>query len=105
MLAGKLNKRIKLQRPVADRDGVGGSVPRFTTYATVWAGIKPMTGKEAEQARQVVATVTHKITIRFHPLVEASHRVEFKGRPFDINAVLNIDERKQQLQLLCTEAA
>ena len=103
MMAGRLRKRVQLQTATEVDDSMGQLIPTAVTVATLWAGIEPLQGKEAEQAKQIVAEASHKITLRYRSGVTAKHWLLYGVRKFHIAAVLNRDERNHELTLLCTE--
>ena len=102
--AGKLRQRIDIVKPNLTQDPAGGTqVDDDSIFATVWASIEAFTGVERYAGQQLVAEVTHKITIRWMDGVKASMNVWYEGRQFQIQAVLNPDERHHMLVLMCLE--
>lgn len=102
--AGELNRRIDIVKPNLTQDPAGGTqVDDNSIFATVWASIEALDGTERYAGQQLVAEVTHKITIRWLPGVKASMNVWFEDRQFQIKAVLNPDEGRVKLILLCLE--
>ena len=75
-----------------------------TTLATVWANIRPLTGRELFTAQQRAAEVTHFITMR-HPglTVTPEMKLTYGSRTFDILSVLNLEEMNVTLQILAKE--
>jgi SPP1 family predicted phage head-tail adaptor len=69
----------------------------------VWAGIKPLKGLEYWNQRQSQSEVTHEIEVRYRSDVTAQERIVYGLRTFDIDAVINVDERKKRLLLMCVE--
>lgn len=68
MDAGKLRELITIQQKTASGTGDRGQpLYTWTTFAQVYAEIEPLppTGKKMEIARQLVATATHQISIRY----------------------------------------
>lgn len=94
---------MALQSSTPTRNGFGEAVDVWSTYATVWAEITPMSGREYVLAKQRDADLTTRIRIRHRSDVLARHRVLFGARVFDIDAVLNVGERQRELQLMCRE--
>ena len=83
---------------------MGGTKPDdASVYATVWASVEALSGRQLEAAQQKVAEVTHKITIRFCPGVVSSMNVWFDQRQFQILYVEDPDETKKKQNLLCLE--
>lgn len=106
MEAGRLNKRVKLQQPVKNQDDYGEMEVSYSTYATVWASIEPLQGRELEHAHQISAETNHRVTIRYgiYPAdVASEHRVIYGERTFEITSVINPGERNEKLILMCKE--
>jgi SPP1 family predicted phage head-tail adaptor len=108
--AGKLRWQVQILQPTVEQDSSGGVDPLATsTFATVWAAIEALTGRELYAAQQRVSEITHKITIRYMPGVLSLMSVLFddpgRGLPrvFLIADVLNPDETPHLLYLYCVE--
>lgn len=103
MNTGKLRHRATIQQLVSTDDGAGGSIETWQNVATVWAAIEPLRGNERYTAQQVQSTLTHKVTIRYREGIKPQMRLTYKGRIFDIESVIDIEERHRWLELLCSE--
>lgn len=103
MQAGKLRHRITLQAASTAKDGYGEDIQTFGTLATVWASIEPLRGRELLLAQQISAEITFRIRIRYNASLAAEDRVIFGSRTFEIIAVLNKDERDEQIELMAKE--
>lgn len=106
MRIGRLGHRIQIQEnQYAASDAHGNPVPTWTTIATVWADVMPLSGRELLLAQQVNATTTHSVRIRYLSTVRPDQRIVHQGRYFDINGIAN-DRESDRMQLLqCTENA
>lgn len=102
-MIGKLRHRVTLQELVKTDDGYGGIVETWQDVATVWAAIKPLRGNERYTAQQVQSELSHKITIRYQAGIKPQMKLLYKGRTFEIESVIDIEERHQWLELLCSE--
>ena len=100
---GQLRHRLELHSASSAQNDFGESIDTWSSYTTVWGKVAPMKGEELFHAQQTNATVTHKILIRYNSNVIAEHRVIFGSRTFEINAVLDPEERNEMLFLHCTE--
>jgi SPP1 family predicted phage head-tail adaptor len=98
----------------SEQDGFGGPVTSDATpFATVWASIEAVSGKELYSAQQMTAQVTHLVTIRWVPGVKSKMDVWFTDligspaapltRQFQILDVQNPDEKQHVLLLYCIE--
>jgi SPP1 family predicted phage head-tail adaptor len=112
MNAGKLNRRITLQQRSPAQDASGQQATTWTDLFTVWAGIEPLTARELLAGQAVNTEVSHKVTVRYRtelalPVPAAALRASYASaagtRIFGIVGVLNIDERRAQIDLLASE--
>ena len=106
MKAGKLRHRVTIQKLDESQDGTGGirkGSSDWSDFATRWAAIEPLQGRELFIAQQVSAEVNIRLRLRYLKNVTPRMRVLFDGREFDIKSVLNPGERNRELELLCKE--
>lgn len=101
--SGELKQQIIIQIRTRVPDDKGGTVETWTTHATVWAGLKPSTGNEFLLNDQVQSRVTTEITIRYRKKVTTAMRVNYGGRIYDIEAVIDPKEKHEKLLLMCRE--
>lgn len=80
MRAGRLNRRIVLQRPTLTQDGAGQAVRGWTDVATVWAALEPARGRRTFDAQKVTADCDVVIRIRFRADVDATWRIQQTDR-------------------------
>jgi SPP1 family predicted phage head-tail adaptor len=82
--AGKLRHRVQLQQFVAQTDTSGnvlqddqtGEVTKaWTTLATVWAAIEPLSAREFIQSAATQSEITARITIRYRAGLTADMRL------------------------------
>jgi len=103
MQAGKLRHRVELHSATAAQDAYGESIDTFASFATVWASVEPLQGRELEHAQQISAETNHKVTIRYNSTVTEAHRVIFGSRTLEITAIINPQERNEYQDLFCKE--
>ena len=75
MQAGKLDRRITLQRPSTTRGELGGQITTWAAVATVWANIRDLTGRETFAAQAAGSHVSQVISIRHRTDIDATCRV------------------------------
>ena len=103
--AGNLVDRIVIEQATEARNSVGEVTLSWSTFATVWADVQALSGREAERYGQIVGFTGHKVTIRQLPGVKVSMRIIYKStRTLEIGAI-NEYERGWYLELICTEKA
>ena len=103
--AGNLVDRIVIEQATETRNSVGEVTLSWSTFATVWADVQALSGREAERYGQIVGFTGHKVTIRQLTGVKVSMRIIYEStRTLEIGA-LNEYERGWYLELICTEKA
>jgi SPP1 family predicted phage head-tail adaptor len=102
--AGKLRHRIQIVKPDGVQDTMGG-VPQneMSIIANVWADIQTLTGRDMLVSDQFMSEVNIQVTIRWRNDVDASCRIWFNGKTFQVTAVMNPDQRTKMLVLNCVE--
>jgi SPP1 family predicted phage head-tail adaptor len=101
--AGLLDKRITIQAPTVSRNALGEPTVAWNAFATVWAGVEPVQGREFWAQQQVQSDVTVRIRMRYLPGVTTAMRVAYGSRVLDIRSVIDPRERHTELQLMCSE--
>lgn len=103
MRSGPLRHRITIEQATESRDSSGGVISTWGTYATVWASVSPLIGREYIAAKTVSASVTHKIRMRYLAGMTPKMRIAWDSRLFDIESILDVDERHAELVIMATE--
>lgn len=103
-----LRHRLTIQTAIDKDSSFGGNAEKvWTDTVTVNGSVRPMLGKEAEHAQLMAAETSHTIVIRYPDpatiVVDAKNRILFGARIFDVEYVLDKDERNRELKLLCFE--
>lgn len=104
MEIGRLRHRITLMRQINEINDFGATITKWKSITTVWAEVKPLSGREYFSAQQVQSEITTQIWLRHLDGIKPSMRVKFGKRSLEIVAVLNTQERNVSLQLMCKEA-
>jgi SPP1 family predicted phage head-tail adaptor len=102
----ELRHRISVETKNVAATGTRGTPKRtWPPGIPCWAKIETLAGDKLVLARQLAATATHKVTIRYQPLTAKGNRFNWQGRIFNINWQNNVEERNVKLEVLCTEEA
>lgn len=96
MEAGKLDRRISIERATETTDAVGGVVLNWSSIATVWAGMRPKFGDEKFAVSETAAVADTIFTIRDWPIVLPTDRVIYKDRVYSIRRVDEIGRNEGQ---------
>ena len=109
MRAGQLRRRVTIQSRATTVDAVGQISQTWTTVLSgVPAHIEPLSGRELIAAAAVQSAITHRVTVRYHrdlaaPVAANARRIVFGDRYFNVQSVLNIDERNRVIEMLTEE--
>ena len=103
--AGLLRHRISIEAYSTAKNGRGEDISQWATHAQRWADVTPLSGREAERAKQIEAEATWKITLRYDPTIQPDHRIKFDGRTLDILSIIDTDYQHRELQILAKEHA
>ena len=98
-----MRHRVKIQALSDQVTASGGTTDLWTTTATVWARVEPMSGREYLREHALHGDTTHRITMRFRSGVTRKHRLLFGARVFDILEASNVDEQRIALVVLAKE--
>ncbi len=104
MRAGPLRCRVTIEEPVETQGADGAILTAWETFATTWASVEPIIGKEYFAQQREQAAVSHKIRMRHIAGITHKMRVAWGARIFEIESVLNVGERNREVVLMCSEA-
>lgn len=100
---GQLRHRLVIEAPDETPDGAGGVVRTWSTLATVWGEIEPLSADDVLLADKRVGLVTHKVHVRYRTDLDLGHRFRLGARLFTIRALRDPEERGRFLECLCAE--
>jgi SPP1 family predicted phage head-tail adaptor len=80
-----------------------GAEQDSTAFATSYASVRALSGRELAKAQQIAQQVSHMVTIPYLSGVKEAMLVGFDSRVFRIQAIEDPDERKVELRMLCLE--
>lgn len=100
---GRTNKRITFCRYVEKENELSQFEQVLTEVKTVWASVEPTRGREYQEAQRIRPELTYKITTRYHKEITPDMFIRWKNRYFSIISVINVRERNEMLEIICTE--
>ena len=104
MNIGTLRHRVILKhRALSDADTVGHTAAAYVPYATVWARVETISGREIEYARQIHAEASVKVTVRYNADIVETDRIEYMDRDNEVVHINDIQNRHAVMVLTCTE--
>lgn len=95
MRAGKLDRRLVIQRKSITYSSSGAPVESWATLATVWAQARPVRGDERFSTRQLVgsAVMTFHIRYRSDLALSVLDRLSYDGKTWDIADIRELGRR------------
>lgn len=100
---GELRHLVCLEGPATTPDGAGGQTVTQALIGEIWCSVRPRSGSEQGAGEALQASVTHEVWMRWRPGVTSEMRLVLGARVLEINAVIDVDERRRWLKCLCTE--
>lgn len=113
MRAGRLNKRVVVERPVVTRGTSGQEVTTWVEFGEFWAAIEPNRGRESNQSAQIIATYDALVILRWSEKV-SQIMAKWRVRPamrgdstiYNISAPpIHVKFGRRELHLHCTFGA
>lgn len=104
LAAGKLDRRITLERFTTTQDDFNNDVEAWTPLATVWAAYEPIRDGEKFRAGETAAGLSARFTIRHSAQVadlNPKDRLTFKGITYAILNVKEAEGRNVALEITC----
>lgn len=107
MNPGKLRHRISIMKStVAPSTSYGEVVNTWVIFFKAWASIEPimgsLSGRENFIGGQYLSMVDTRITMRYIPVtITPSMKVTWGGNDYNIETVLNTNERNNEIVLMC----
>jgi SPP1 family predicted phage head-tail adaptor len=96
---GEMNERVQIIRETRTSDGAGGQTLSLTTLASVWAHVRPRSGREMERFDRVNASAMYLFVIRYRTDVEESDRILWKGEFYNIRYIAQGTGRALYLEI------
>lgn len=101
MRAGLLRQRVTLQEKTVTRNEFNEEIISWSDWATVWASVEDLSGREFLEAERAGAEVRTRIRMRYRSGVLEEMRAVWGSRTFEVKAVLEADTKHRELHLMC----
>lgn len=97
--AGMLDQQVSLQHRTLTDDGAGGATEAWTEYAAVWALVRPMSGRERENAMRNEATSNYLVVVRYRSDILERDRITWRGTNLNVRFVKDAGPRPLFLEI------
>jgi SPP1 family predicted phage head-tail adaptor len=103
MKTTNLRNRITLQQKLINKDPEGLPIETWQDIATIWAAVEPLRGREYFQAATMQSQNMTRFTTRYRKGITSIMRILYDNRSYDIQSVIDVEGRHQQLELMAKE--
>lgn len=104
--AQELNRKITFQELTIGQDpDTGEMVQTWADHASVFAKVEPLVGREYMAAAAIQAEDTSKFTCRYRGDLNASMRIVFDGKNYDITSIQNIRSGNRETLIYAKRAS
>jgi SPP1 family predicted phage head-tail adaptor len=100
---GAFTSKVNILKRSTARDSQGEFLAPDVFASKVWAKIQFIANKYTEKQQQNVTEATHKVIIRYLDHVTSDMLVQNGSKIFNIEAVIDPDDRKVELWMFCYE--
>jgi SPP1 family predicted phage head-tail adaptor len=97
-----MDKLAVIQTPSDSVNALGEPVLTYSTFATRWVELVPMSGTEQMNSMATQGTVMHRIRMRYTSGLKPKMRVTYEGRTFEIVSIVERGRRDEH-ELLVNE--
>ncbi|WP_211475070.1 phage head closure protein [Collimonas humicola] len=102
MQVGQLRHKTAIQSPPSGQDDDGNPRTEWWTVCQPYAKKEDLSGRELFAAQAAQSEVTTRFRIRYRTGLGSKMRLVCDGVIYNIEAVLDRDGRKRELQLMCS---
>jgi len=103
MRAGRLRNYIEIQQKIMVEDINLELIESWPSFTHCWAEILPLVGREYYASRQTLSEVSAKIRMRYISGITTKMRVIDGLKVYDIEAVIDVENKHKELVLLVKE--
>lgn len=107
MRAGTLRHRVSIISPRTTARSADGApiVTHTTTLKDIWANVEPMGGRESYRGDYRWADSDLRVTLRYTTVgIAPRYLLVFDGSTYNIEGIINTDQRNKELVLFATKS-
>jgi SPP1 family predicted phage head-tail adaptor len=105
---GQMRTKLVYQESTPAPDSYGQAVEDWADVFTVWARVRPLSGREIFYAQQVHAQTTHEVVCRYRGGIKPTGRFTVAdgsdpARVLNIVGIADFESRRVELTISCVE--
>ncbi len=99
----RMNHRITFLKSEDYKDELGQWIEEWVDFKKVWCAVKTVKGQEYFAAASTRSENTYRFIIRHTNEISTHMKINFNGRMFEIESVLNDDEANKTITIIAKE--
>lgn len=103
MEAGRLNRRITIQKKTVTYNSYNEPIEAWADSHTIWSEVITTGGGEFYAAQKVNANTQVVFTVRYTKSINVMNRVKYDDRIFEILSVNDVNAGRKELQISAKE--
>lgn len=103
MTSSMLRQSIIIQRLIKTADGAGGWEKSWSAIGSTWAYMRASGGGERFSADRLNMEIRYTATIRYRSNIQASDRIIYDGKAYQIRSIVDLEFKKKWLELTLEE--
>lgn len=103
MNIGKLNKRLTFKKFGEIEDDMNQITQSLMDVCTVWGSLYPVRGIEFYEIQKLQSKITHKCYVRYRDDIDSTCYIEYGGKTYSIESVIDVDLGHKMLEIMCVE--
>lgn len=103
MEAGKLNRRITIQRKTVTPDSYNQPIETWKDEFSLWAQVISSGGREYYAAQKLNASTEIVFSVRYTTGIASTDRIKYGSRVFEILSVNDVNGMREELQISAKE--
>jgi SPP1 family predicted phage head-tail adaptor len=96
---GELDQRVELVSVSTEKNEYGTLGETETSLGTVWAHVRPMSGRERDHAQQTDARADYLVVIRTRGDLSEKDRIVWRGETLNVRFVKHRSNREQFMEI------
>lgn len=100
MNTGRMRHIVALQSKAMSTDDYGGQVETWSTFATVWAEVQPLRGRELLAAQAAQGETTVRFVLRYLATVDQADRIVWDGKIYNVRDVIDVGGMRRELHIM-----
>jgi SPP1 family predicted phage head-tail adaptor len=106
--AGRFKHRVKIEKRVSTQDTTGDTKFEWLDLGSVWADIRPLSGRKLESSQRLSPAVSHEIVVRYQAKYKdtktmSTCRALHDDRIFNVLGCLILNEDNVLISLIAEE--